>query len=269
MRLWRHAELTLAPTTVQALDAEVRAAGVAFITLTNAGYIHYTRNCLASLQRTQEPLPLTCHCTDIDSHAKLAAEGASAALVDASSFGYSVGGEFHGFKKAGLNVLMHLKLALVRRALLTHRFVVYTDGDIVYERPGVLAYCLTAMGDTVDLLTQNDELQDSMNDTEHCLCAGFMCVRATPRMLALLDVPPEVVRTDAAWDDQSYLRKVVRPQVVWRQLPLALFCNGRYFLQHAHDTTPPLRPLLTHFNWLKGDDAKRETMKRYGRWLLA
>ena len=43
--------------------ADAIAAGqVALVTLTNTGYLAYTANCLASLERVGERVPLTVHC---------------------------------------------------------------------------------------------------------------------------------------------------------------------------------------------------------------
>ena len=52
---------------------------------------------------------------------------------------------------------------------------------------------------------------------------------------------------DAQWDDQTYLRDKVRPNACWRQLPLRLFANGRYFQAHALDTPRPT-PMVIHWN---------------------
>lgn len=126
------------------------------------GSLDYTRNLLASLARTDEPLSLQCHCADAASLAALRADGALATPLDASLLAGSHGaeGEYHEFKKHGWSWLMWLKLELIRRALETNTFVVYTDGDVVFERPSVLHYLLAAMGEKVELLTQNDALED-------------------------------------------------------------------------------------------------------------
>ena len=44
--------------------AAIANGEVGFITLTNEGYLPYTANCLASLKRAGEPVPLTVYCVD-------------------------------------------------------------------------------------------------------------------------------------------------------------------------------------------------------------
>ena len=44
--------------------AAIANGEVAFITLTNEGYLPYTLNCLASLERAGETVPLTMYCVD-------------------------------------------------------------------------------------------------------------------------------------------------------------------------------------------------------------
>ena len=54
--------------------ADAIAAGeVAFVTLTNSGYLAYTVNCLTSLEVVGEPIPLTVYCADTRSHARISA----------------------------------------------------------------------------------------------------------------------------------------------------------------------------------------------------
>ena len=79
--------------------------------------------------------------------------------------------------------------------------------------------------------------------------------------------PDSPHRSSSGRDDQSYLKDHVRKEVAWKQLPLALFSNGRYFQKHAADKPQP-RPLMIHWNWIKGDAAKRAAMRTHGRWLL-
>ena len=54
--------------------ADAIAAGeVAFVTLTNSGYLAYTANCLTSLEVVREPVPLTVYCADTRSQARISA----------------------------------------------------------------------------------------------------------------------------------------------------------------------------------------------------
>ena len=165
---------------------------------------------------------------------------------------------------------MWLKCEVIRRALAVHRFVVFTDGDIVYERAGAVHHCVEAMlvDGELELLMQNDGLSDQGD--VHGLCAGFMCVRSTPKMRSVFQV--DEARLDRRWDDQTYLNTLLW-KIRHRALPLRLFPNGQFFSFHHEQLLAKPRLALTptvlliHFNWLIGA-SKRETMERYGRWYV-
>ena len=67
--------LTPAPRTrtrrFASAQEAIDAGQVAFVTLTNTGYLSYTQNCLTSLDVVNEPVPLTVYCADTPSHEKL------------------------------------------------------------------------------------------------------------------------------------------------------------------------------------------------------
>lgn len=147
--LRREAERARAPRLVEppertlqfATAADAIAAGeVAFITLTNSGYLSYTSNCLTSLDLVGETRPpLTVYCADSASYEHLATVHAAAHVMP---MGEDKLADFLAWKEPGWPRLMWLKCEAMRRALGTHRFAVFTDGDIVYERPGALAFCV-------------------------------------------------------------------------------------------------------------------------------
>ena len=61
------------PVYTSARDAIAKGA-VAFITLTNLGYISYTANLLSTLHVTGEKVPLTLYCADGNSFSRLSDE---------------------------------------------------------------------------------------------------------------------------------------------------------------------------------------------------
>ena len=126
------------------------------------------------------------------------------------------------------------------------RYVIFTDGDITYERCGGLAHCVELLlglrdwsgevgaggaGGTrspPELVMQNDGLRDDMSDGWG-LCAGFMAARATPATLAAFTVDESVLT--AGWDDQRHLNRI-RDRLQVAALPLELFPNGQYWTRH-------------------------------------
>ena len=183
-------------------------------------------------------------------------------------------GEDNGIKKAfrnisGVEVADVTALNLLQLAPGGHlgRFVIFTDGDITYERTGAVRHCveqLVESGD--DLLMQNDGFADDNHGWG--LCAGFMAVRSTAAMVAAFTVDES--RLGPGWDDQMHLNAVrVSQGLKHHALPLGLFPNGQYFGAHAarlQKATPG--PFLVHFNWIVGRE-KRGVMATHGKWYVA
>ena len=189
---------------------------------------------------------------------------------------------------------MWLKCEIMRRALATHRYVVFTDGDIVYERPGAVAYCVEmllrknrrggAAGDGeedrlsgeaededgedsgLELVMQNDGMTDNGSDGWG-LCAGFMAARSTAATRACFAVDEENT-LQPGWDDQRYLNTVLG-RMRHASLPLKLFPNGQYWGANREKlgATRP-GPYLIHFNWIVGGE-KQTKMQADGKWYVA
>ena len=253
--------------------AQAIAAGqVAFVTLTNSGYLPYTANCLQSLELVNELVPLTVYCADTASYTQLAAAGVRR-LVRLDEEGL---GEFLEWKQRGWPRLMWLKCEVMRRALTTHKFVVFTDGDIVYERAGAVEHCVERLlaGDGAggagapELLMQCDGLRDGGGDGWG-LCAGFMAARVTPAVVDAFTVDEGSL--SPSWDDQRHLNALLqRGALVHRALPLDLFPNGQFWMRHKGRLRALPRahsPFLVHFNWMISHE-KRENMRGDGKWYV-
>lgn len=253
----------------------IEAGQVAFVTLTNFGYLPYTVNCLTSLELVGERVPLTVYCADSKSHYRLSKMHQN--VVQMHEEGLD---RFLAWKQPGWARLMWLKCEIMRRALATHEFVVFTDGDITYERPGAVAHCvelLMSRGDInhhdgngdedgIELVMQSDGLQDGGSDGWG-LCAGFMAARSTPSTRAIFAVD-ESNTLKPGWDDQRYLNGVLG-RLKHLALPLKLFPNGQYFRAHR-DKLVAARPgpFLIHFNWIVGSD-KKAVMAEAKKWYIA
>lgn len=257
--------------------AEALSAGqVALVTLTNTGYLPFTANCQVSLDVVGEPVPLTVFCADGASFDRLRAandaKGPHARKPMLVPMHEDALGTFLSWKQKGWARLMWLKCEAMRRALSTHEFVVFTDGDITYERRGAIAHCVEVLlGVGVgtgrrppELVIQNDGLVDDMSDGQG-VCAGFMAARATPATLAAFTVNEETLTP--GWDDQRHLN-ALRGKMGVHVLPLDLFPNGQYWQRHKERLARARPgPLLVHYNWLMGAE-KRDAMSAAGRWYV-
>ena len=259
--------------------AEAIAAGqVAFVTLTNTGYLPFTANCLTTLDIVGEQLPgLTVYCADSASLDALKARASPPPLVPMHEDALS---NFLAWKEKGWARLMWLKCEVMRRALEEYAFVVFTDGDITYERSGAIAYCVDmllgnnnhsshdgAATPPPELVMQNDGLYDDMKDG-HGYCAGFMAARATPNTRDAFTVSEEDLTP--GWDDQRHLN-LIKDRLNVKALPLHLFPNGQYYQRHRERLSKARgneAPYLVHWNWYVGSEGKREAMRANGRWYV-
>jgi hypothetical protein len=227
---------------------------IAFITLTNSGYIPYTLNCLKSLENIQFKKPLQCYCIGKQGYAILADKGYPCNLIDEEQ-----NSNFQVFRQGNWSNITFNKLKIIYENLLTHDYVCFTDGDIVYENVDFFDYLLENIGDK-DVLIQNDAADDS--DTRN-LCSGFMFIKSNPNTLSLFNpAMAEAHKNHQGWDDQIYINDI-KHKLHYKKLPLHLFPTGLYYYKHFST----FQPYLIHFNFCTGHE-KQQNMKKYGKWLL-
>ena len=172
-----------------------------FVTLTNAGYLPYTRNFRASLARVGLADELVVFCTDDESLAALRAEGVNACRVNQPG----VGSEFQRFREGSFREATLAKLRVVHELLELGFDVLFSDADIVFlDNP---IDVLQRAAARVSLVIQNDDsYQNVETDPMRVpLCMGFFMVRPTPRTLRVFD--PTRVPADCPCD-QSYMNSV-------------------------------------------------------------
>lgn len=210
------------------------------VTLTNAGYVPYTLNCLGSLRALGLESRVVCYCIGLKSYDAILRAGYTAILIADEAVV-----EMQQFRVGAWANVTFYKFQAIFEQLERHPYVFFTDGDIYFEDRAFYDYCLSRIG-VHDLLIQNDLLHDT-DDGE--LCTGFMLIKSTDRTRRLL--APNVVRTTATittgWDDQVYVN-AIKDQLSYQLLPLDLFPNGRYYRAYASTMSPH----LVHFNWVIG-----------------
>lgn len=218
---------------------------VAFITLTNNGYIDYTLNCYESLKH----LNLNLHSYVIGEEAYNKLKGKQRTLLNSNDT------EFSEFRKGNWHNITKQKFQIIYDNLLLYDYVCFTDGDIVYNG-NVIDYCLQNINDN-DILIQNDTMDDNDNSN---LCSGFMFIRSNDKTKQLFN--PKVATIDAkeGWGDQMYINSI-KKKLKYKMLPLDLFPNGQYYYKYQP------RSYMIHFNWIVGHE-KKNKMKSYGKWFI-
>lgn len=228
---------------------------IKFITLTNDGYINYTLNCLKSLENIGFEGTLKCYAIGKAATKTLTDKGYDAEILESTSNGDN---QFRIYRKPGWNAIMKRKFDIIHKHLLTHQFVCFTDGDIVFCKKDFLDFCRKEIGEA-DLLIQNDTMVDGLKKN---LCAGFMFIKSTETTRRIFE-PNEATRNiGPAWDDQKYVNWNKNKMKI-KLLPLALFPNGRYYYKNCQR----IDPKMIHFNWVQGH-VKMGKMKRHKKWFL-
>ena len=227
---------------------------VAFITLTNSGYINYTLNCLESLKRIGLSSKLHAYVIGKEGYDLLKEKGYNCSLIEDEE-----NSNFQTFRKGNWSDITFKKFIIIHENLKKYKYVCFTDGDIVFENKNFLQYLRDNI-ESYDMLIQNEQLND--NDKSN-VCSGFMYIKSNKNTLSLLN--PEIVKHSKRkkkWGDQTYINKI-KTKMKYKLLPLGLFPNGQYYYKNNSN----MSPYMIHFNWLEGHK-KREKMKYYNKWYL-
>jgi hypothetical protein len=229
---------------------------VAFITLTNSGYIDYTLNFIKSLNNINYDGDVHCYCIGNTGYNKLINNGINATLIDdEESSGFQV------YRTGRWSNIVFHKFNIIHANLLKYKYVCITDGDIVYENKDFMEYLLKTIGN-FDMLIQNDSLN---NLSTNNLCSGFIFLKSNHRTLRYFSPKNKDIylyKNRVGWGDQSYINRI-KYELKYKTLPLELFPNGAYYYKFSNK----INPYLIHFNWIKGSE-KQKKMTQYNKWYV-
>jgi hypothetical protein len=233
---------------------------IAFITLTNNGYMDYTLNCLKSLNKINSEIQLKCYCVGKKGNQLLNSMGYSSEFIKPTNKSLS---GFQSFRNNEWADITYQKFNIIYKNLLSHKYVCFTDGDIVYENPKIFNYLLENIGGN-DMLIQTEAIKDDISTKE--LCTGFMFIKSNPKTISLfnpINVEPHKNKCGNNWNDQLYVN-AFKHTITYNTLPLTLFPNGRYYYAN-HQT---INPFMIHFNWVVGH-TKKQKMIEHSKWYIA
>ena len=227
-----------------------------FITFTNAGYVDYTENLLASNKSNNANADIKVYALDESSFSYFSKIHDNVELFEKEDFANNY------FSQADENFgnLMLVKFELIYRELLKNDNVVYVDGDIVFKKDFVND--LSKFSPNVDIVFQND-LRPSKPNREW-VCAGFMYIKSNETTQEFFKPTKKLVKkfTKYKTHDQSYINKN-RKKFSYSILPLDQYPNGAHYYQYYESLTPS----LIHFNYVRGDK-KLELMREHGEWYI-
>jgi len=228
---------------------------IAFITLSNTGYINYTLNCYESLKRLNMSQLLKTYVIGKDGYEIINNCGYICSLIDDE-----VNSNFQKFREGNWSDITFYKFHIIYENLQKYKYVCFTDGDIVFENKDIFEYLKNKI-ESFDILIQNDTNIDNNNSN---LCSGFMFINSNENTLSIFN--PENVKLykkSSNWGDQKYINEI-KKNINYKLLPLELFPNGKYYFNNKNTN---FEPYLIHFNWVIGHN-KEKKMREYKKWYL-
>jgi len=226
---------------------------ICFITLTNDGYIDYTLNCYKSLENCGAMVTLTSYVIGEKAYNKLNEKGYSCVLLDDGGLDQN---KLLLYRKAGWGKLMYHKINIVHSLLQKHDYVCITDGDIIFENPNFLDYCVEKIGNN-DVLFQNNK----MKDDEAVICGGYAVIKSNEKTKKMYDV--RNIKPSDITIEQNFLKgKIKKYGIQVGFLPLSLYPNGKYYYKHRNRN-----PHLIHFNWIE-TIKKQQRMQSLRKWFI-
>jgi hypothetical protein len=154
-----------APTSSKASVLE----RIAFVTISNMGYVDYTINAMATLRiNCGMPCFLRTVCVDPGCMSTLQASSEvtecpeTVTLLrtdfDTDDVKGATFSNFSNYRSSGFNAITRYKFVVIHDFLLTHKYVIFTDGDIAFLRPDFLDYLTSYMDlqPNLDLAAQCD-----------------------------------------------------------------------------------------------------------------
>lgn len=226
---------------------------IAFITLTNSGYIEYTENCLKSLEKIDSNINLNCYCIGKKGYEYLNSKNYNCFLIDEEK-----NSNFQVFRQGNWSNIVFNKFVIIYENLLKYKYVCITDGDIVFENANFLQYLLENIK-LNELLIQTEYIDEK----NYVLCSGFMFIKSNSNTLNFFN--PKYIehkKNTSGWDDQLYVNNN-KHKLKYKILPIELFPNGYYYYKNFNK----LNPYLIHFNWIIGNE-KKVKMQKHGKWYL-
>lgn len=222
-----------------------------FITLTNKGYLDYTRNMIESLKKLDIEEPLKVYCigqecyNSLDYDNKVLLNSPEGVAPD----------EFQIFRQGDWGKVVVQKFNAIYQELIKGNDVLFSDGDIVWLDKRFQRDIQNRIDDN-DIIFQNDH-QDDRDDGE--LCSGIMFIKSNERNKITFN--PANINMDDFQCDQIHLNKI-KYQLSYDKLPLKKYPNGKYYYSGKTQN-----PYCIHFNYVIGND-KKETMKKFNYWLI-
>ena len=248
---------------------------IVWITFMNIAYIEFAMNFLESMKLSNCNFKLIIFCVDKEIIDKLQSYD-NCYCIDAKVFlRYTISSEkvqWSDFEYIKLNFAKLDAMLYAKQMLITQnvKYIGYVDTDIIlFSDPTIMAKEYIDKYPDCDFIFQCDEGYN----VEYCsnpiqcpyFCCGFILIKNKPETNYLLEY------TEADYvgnhSDQSYLNKRIKNfKINYATFDRKKCMNGAH--KNAFNL-PIIKDLcLLHFNYLIGNDTKKEKMKKMNLWYL-
>ena len=227
---------------------------ISFITFTNYGYIHYTKNLIVSLEKSNFPLSLKVYCIDQKSFDELKQFNQNI-LLEMLNDETNTNENIVGWREEGWNTMVFSKLKCIHKELLINEYVFFTDSDIVFETD-CLQYLIDNLKDYDMLIQQNFEKKYPLN-------TGFMFMKSNKNTKDLFDWTKIDLETFETSDSYIYENK---DKFNYYCLNKDLFPVEIYYKENINININ-INPYIIHFNKHRSYK-KIKYFKKSGKWYL-
>ena len=228
---------------------------ISFITLTNYGYLHYTKNLILSLEKCNLSLPLKVYCIDHKAFDELKQWNKNIVLEmlnDETNTNESI----VGWKEKGWNTMVFSKLKCIYKELFMNPYVFFTDSDIVFEKD-CLQYLIENIREYDMLIQQNTE------ESNYPLNSGFMFIHSNEKTKELFNW--NIIDINHFTCDQDYLNDR-ESKINYNVLPRDLFPVEKSYYR-LWLTPIQFDPMIIHFNTRFGMK-KEKNIRKLNKWYL-
>jgi hypothetical protein len=229
-------------------------------TVTNTGYLDYTRNMLQSLKKFNIDKKMLIVCLDENSNKYFKEHDYFTLLINVNL------NEFAHIGTESFSRCCYIKLMIFYKIIMMNYNVFYIDGDIFFMK-NPIEELIKLKEESDDLWIQNDSLEDNNYSN---VCAGFLYIKSNDITKKYFNInTSECINNYNECkkhnNDQTYINIFIKPYLNTKLFPLNLFPNGQYFYNYSEQIKDSI--VMVHFNWVVGN-MKKENMKQYNMWLL-
>ncbi len=234
------------------------------ITLTNDGYLNMTKNLLISMTKLgiEQTLKIYCIGSKSYNYFKERYPENEIEIIDFADSHLHNWVEYKALQNPDVKGkelwadITSYKMYAMNKELKTGKNIIFTDGDIVFEK-NPFPYIFENISNDLELFIQNDEQSIEWANW----CTGFFWMKSNKNTINITDFTTIRKNIEHFQNDQQYLRRYSK-KIKFKYFDLDLFPNGKYFREKK-----PKSPYIIHFNYDTGVH-KINRMKMFKKWYV-